>query len=155
MSMNMILNDVLTKQNLLAQLLLSSNSKELPKELKVKIMRLRMSYAKIKKQFDEEVQVFTSELIPEELNILNAKETKTEEDLIRIKELVNKVNSEYQEFLAQKGSELVSVNEEYFNMDEYADIVDINSSNDVVINNQPLKAADLLEAVYTFFVKED
>jgi hypothetical protein len=99
--------------------------------------------------------VFTSELIPEELNTLNAKETKTEEDLVRIDELVNKVNSEYQEFLVQKGSELVSVNEECFNMDEYADIVDINSSNDVVINNQPLKAADLLEAVYTFFVKED
>jgi hypothetical protein len=47
--MIMTLNDVLTKQNILAQLLLSSNSKELPKELKVKIMRLRMSYAKIKK----------------------------------------------------------------------------------------------------------
>ena len=48
----MTLNDVLTKQNLITKILLANDGKELPKELKVKIMRIRMSYNKIKKQFD-------------------------------------------------------------------------------------------------------
>ena len=49
----MTLNDVLTKQNLITKILLANDGKELPKELKVKIMRIRMSYNKIKKQFDK------------------------------------------------------------------------------------------------------
>ena len=44
----MVLNDVLTKQNLITKILLANSGKELPKELKVKIMRIRMSYNKIK-----------------------------------------------------------------------------------------------------------
>ena len=46
----MTLNDVLTKQNVITKLLLASDGKELSKTLKVKIMRIRMSYNKIKKQ---------------------------------------------------------------------------------------------------------
>ena len=49
----MILNDLLTKQNVLTQIILVNGEKELPKELKVKIMRIRMAYTKIKKSFDE------------------------------------------------------------------------------------------------------
>ena len=51
----MNLNDVLTKQNLITKILLASDGKELSKELKVKIMRIRMNYNKIKKQFDEDI----------------------------------------------------------------------------------------------------
>ena len=36
----MTLNDVLTKQNVISKLLLNEGNKELPKELKVKIMRI-------------------------------------------------------------------------------------------------------------------
>ena len=48
----MILNEILTRQNVITKILLSRGNKELPKELKVKIMRMRMAYSKIKKQFD-------------------------------------------------------------------------------------------------------
>ena len=47
----MTLNDVLTKQNLITKILLANDGKELSKELKVKIMRIRLAYNKIKKQF--------------------------------------------------------------------------------------------------------
>lgn len=153
--MIMILNDVLTKQNVFTKIILQDGEKELSKELKVKVMRIRMAYTKVKKAFDEEVKEFTEELVPEELKELNAKEERTEEENARMQELTNKVNMEYQEFLIQKGNEEVKdMIEDSFTMDEYSDIVDINSGNDVEINGNKIPAVDFLEIVYDLFVKE-
>lgn len=148
----MILNDVLTKQNVLSQVILESDGKELSKELKVKVMRIRMAYTKAKKAFDAEVQEFTAELVPQELKDLNAKEEKTDADNARIEELTNKVNSEYQEFLIQKGNEEVSSVDDNFTESEYFDIVDVNSGNNVEINGNKIKATDFLEIFYDLFV---
>ena len=151
----MILNDVLTKQNVFTKIILKDGDKELSKELKVKVMRIRMAYTKIKKAFDEEVKEFTEELIPEELKELNSKEERTEEENTRLQELTDKVNSEYQEFLIQKGNEEVKDSiEDSFTMDEYSDIVDVNSGNDVEINGNKIPAVDFLEIIYDLFVKE-
>lgn len=151
----MILNDVLTKQNVFTKIILKDGDKELSKELKVKVMRIRMAYTKVKKAFDEEVKEFTEELIPEELKELNSKEERTEEENARMQELTDKVNMEYQEFLIQKGNEEVKDTiDDSFTMDEYSDIVDVNSGNDVEINGNKIPAVDFLEIVYDLFVKE-
>jgi hypothetical protein len=150
----MILNDVLTKQNVFTKIVLKDGNKELSKELKVKVMRIRMSYTKIKKAFDEDVKEFTEELVPEELKELNQKENRSEEENARMEELTNKVNSEYQEFLIQKGNEEVKDIEDTLTMDEYSDIVEVNAGNDVEINGNKIAAADFLEIVYDLFVKE-
>lgn len=150
----MILNDVLTKQNVFTKIVLKDGNKELSKELKVKVMRIRMSYTKIKKTFDEDVKEFTEELVPEELKELNQKENRSEEENARMEELTNKVNSEYQEFLIQKGNEEVKDIEDTLTMDEYSDIVEVNAGNDVEINGNKIAAADFLEIVYDLFVKE-
>jgi hypothetical protein len=151
----MILNDVLTKQNVITKLILKDGDKELSKALKVKIMRMRMAYNKIKQQFDSDVQEFTKELIPEELQVLANKEDRTEKENERFEELNNKVNSEYQEFLIQKGNETIKETiEDSLNFDEYSEILDVNSGNDVEINGTKIKAADFLEVVMDLFVKE-
>ena len=151
----MILNELLTKQNVLTQIILVNGEKELPKELKVKIMRIRMAYNKIKKSFDEEVQEFTKDLIPEEFQELQSKTEKTHEEETRYAELTNKINSEYQEFLIQKGQEEVKEIEDNFTIEEYGDILEVNASNDVEINKNKITAADFMEIVYDLFVKED
>lgn len=150
----MILNDVLTKQNVITKIILKDGEKELSKELKVKVMRIRMAYTKAKKAFDDEVKEFTEELVPEELKELNNKENRTPEEEERMQELTNKVNSEYQEFLIQKGSEEVEIMDDSLTMDEYSDILDVNSGNDVEINGNKIAAADFLEIVCDLFVKE-
>lgn len=153
--MIMILNDVLTKQNVVTKILLKDGDKELSKALKVKIMRMRMAYNKIKQQFDSDTQEFTKDLIPEELQTLANKEDRTSEENARFEELNNKVNSEYQEFLIQKGNEEIKdIIEDTFNIDEYTEILDVNSGNDVEINGNKIKAADFLEVVMDLFVKE-
>lgn len=152
----MVLNDLLTKQNIFTKILLKDGDKELSKELKVKVMRIRMAYTKIKKNFDNEVQEFTEELVTDEFKDLNNKENRTPEEEARLKELNASINSDYQEFLIQKGKEEVTVNmDDTLTIDEYSDILDVNSGNDVEINGNKIKAADFLEVIYDLFVKED
>ena len=150
----MILNEILTKQNVFTKILLQDGEKELSKALKVKIMRVRMAYSKIKKKFDEEVQEFTKELVPQELIDLNSKLDKTEIEELRFKELDSKINSEYQEFLFQKGNEeVLDVIDDSLTEEEYFEIVDVNSGNNTEINGSKINAADFLEIIYDMFVK--
>lgn len=150
----MTLNDVLTKQNVITKVILKDGDKELPKELKVKIMRIRMAYNKIKKQFDDDTQEFTNQIISDELRELANKSERTPEEEARFNELNDKINSEYQEYLIQKGFEEVKdTPDDVITMEEYSDILDVNSGNDVEINGNSVKAADLMEIVFDLFVK--
>lgn len=150
----MTLNDVLTKQNVITKIILKDGDKELPKELKVKIMRIRMAYNKIKKQFDDDTQEFTNQIISDELRELANKSERTPEEEARFNELNDKTNSEYQEYLIQKGFEEVkNTPDDVITMEEYSDILDVNSGNDVEINGNSVKAADLMEIVFDLFVK--
>lgn len=151
----MTLNDVLTKQNVITKIILKDGEKELSKELKVKIMRIRMAYNKIKKQFDEDTQEFANQIISDELRELANKTDRTPEEDARFNEMNDKTNAEYQEYLVQKGLEEVSDTPgDSITMDEYSDILDVNSGNDVEINGNTIKAADLMEIVFDLFVKE-
>lgn len=150
----MTLNDVLTKQNVITKIILKDGEKELSKELKVKIMRIRMAYNKIKKQFDEDTQEFANQIISDELRELANKSERTPEEEARFNELNDKTNSEYQEYLIQKGLEEVKdTPDDVITMEEYSDILDVNSGNDVEINGNSVKAADLMEIVFDLFVK--
>lgn len=150
----MILNEILTRQNVITKILLSHGNKELPKELKVKIMRMRMAYSKIKKQFDEDTQEFSKQIVSDELKDLANKSDRTPEENKRFNELNSKANAEYQEYLIQKGKEEVKdFTDTILTDDEYADILDINSDGEYEVNGQKIKAADLMEAVYELFVK--
>lgn len=150
----MTLNDVLTKQNVITKIILKDGDKELSKELKVKIMRIRMAYNKIKKQFDDDTQEFTNQIISDELRELANKSERTLEEEARFNELNDKTSSEYQEYLIQKGLEEVKdTPDDVITMEEYSDILDVNSGNDVEINGNSVKAADLMEIVFDLFVK--
>ena len=154
----MTLNEILTRQNVLNAILLKDGDNELGKELKVKMVRLRMAFNKYKKRLDEEVQEFTKELVPEELKTLQEKpeSERTEEENTRLKELVNKVNSEYNEFMIQKGSEEVKFDTDYsFTDDDFDSIVAVNAGNEVEINGNKIKSEDLMEAFYELFVNKN
>ena len=151
--MIMTLNDVLTKQNVITKIELATDSKELPKELKVKIMRIRMAYNKIRKQFDEDLKEFSEQIVPEELKELSNKKERTTEEDERFVELNNKANAEYNEFVIQKSNEEVKdeINDK-LTEEEYFEIMEVNAANDVEINRNKIKAADFLEIIYDLFV---
>lgn len=149
----MVLNELLAKQSLFTKILLKDGEKELSKELKVKVMRIRNAYNKIKKNIDSEIQEFVDEIMTDEFKELNQKSERTSEEEIRYNELSNTINSEYQEYMNQKGKEEITFIEDTFTEDEYADILDVNSGNDVEINGNKISALDFLEAIYELFVK--
>lgn len=148
----MILNEVLTRQNVFTKILLKDNEKELPKELKVKIMRIRLAYSKIKKNFDTEAQEFAEQLITDEYKELSSKERTSEENAI-FEELSNSINLEYQEFLIQKGTEDVLMIDDTLTEEEYFKILEVNIENDIEINGNKILAPEFLEIVYDMFVK--
>ena len=62
----MILNELLTRQNVITKIELKDGDKELSKELKVKVMRIRLAYNKVKKAFDEDVKEFVEQITTDE-----------------------------------------------------------------------------------------
>ena len=149
----MILNELLTRQNIISKIELKEGNKELPKELKVKIMRIRLAYNKVKKAFDEDVKEFVEQLTTDEYKELAQKQNRTEEEEKKYNELNTQINSDYIEFVNQKGLEEVKETfDDKLNEDEYAEILDVNSGNDVEINGVKIKAADLMEVFYELFV---
>ena len=149
----MILNELLTRQNVITKIELKDGEKELPKELKVKIMRIRLAYNKVKKAFDEDVKEFVEQITTDEYKELVQKPDRNEEEENRFNELTSKINSDYIEFINQKGLEEISETiDDKFTEDEYAEILDINSGNDVEINGNKIKAADFMEVFYEMFI---
>ena len=149
----MILNELLTRQNVITKIELKDNDKELSKELKVKIMRIRLAYNKVKKAFDEDVKEFVEQITTDEYRELAQKTDRNEDEEKRFNELTSKINSDYIEFINQKGLEEISETiDDKFTEDEYAEILDINSGNDVEINGNKIKAADFMEVFYEMFI---
>ena len=149
----MILNEVLTRQNIISKIELKEGDKELSKELKVRIMRIRLAYNKVKKAFDEDIKEFVEQITTDEYKELAQKQNRTEEEEKKYNELTTKINSDYIEFVNQKGFEEVKETfDDKLTEDEYAEILDVNSGNDVEINGAKIKAADLMEIFYELFV---
>ena len=149
----MILNELLTRQNVITKIELKDGDKELSKELKVKVMRIRLAYNKVKKAFDEDVKEFVEQITTDEYKELDQKTDRNEEEEKRFNELTSKINSDYIEFINQKGLEEISETiDDKFTEDEYAEILDINSGNDVEINGNKIKAADFMEVFYEMFI---
>ena len=149
----MILNELLTRQNVITKIELKDGDKELSKELKVKVMRIRLAYNKVKKAFDEDVKEFVEQITTDEYKELVQKTDRNEDEEKRFNELTSKINSDYIEFINQKGLEEISETiDDKFIEDEYAEILDINSGNDVEINGNKIKAADFMEVFYEMFI---
>lgn len=149
----MILNEVLTRQNIISKIELKEGNKELSKELKVRIMRIRLAYNKVKKAFDEDVKEFVEQITTDEYKELAQKQNRTEEEEKKYNELNTQINSDYIEFVNQKGfEEIKEIFDDKLNEDEYAEILDVNSGNNVEINGVKIKAADLMEIFYELFV---
>lgn len=154
--MKMTTNDVLTRQNFITKLVLKNDNEELSKNLKVKVMAMRIEYAKVRKHFEEDLQEFVKGVTTEEFTTLRNKpaDQRTEEETTRLQEIVNQINSEYAEYVAERGQHEETINNTNLNLDEFNEIVEVNAGNDVEINGQKLNSADFLEVLYDLFVEE-
>lgn len=147
----MTLNELMLKQNFISKLMLKDGDKELSKNLKVKIVGMRVKMAKYRKDFDEDVQEAIKSLKPEGFDELSSKQERTDEENKQLEAMTTKLNEEYFEFVNKKGLEEVDY-EISLTEDEMNELIDINSGNDVEINGTKLSAPDYLEILYSLFV---
>ena len=150
----MTTNEVLTRHNFVSKLLLKDGDKELSRDLKVKVMGMRIEYGKIRKQFDEDVQEFVKGLNSDRLTELQQKGDRTEAEEKELQELTDKLNGDYRAYVESRLKEEVTVSDKSFTEADYAELVEVNAGNDVEINGTKLQATDFLEILYTLFFEE-
>ena len=149
--MEMTLNEVLIRHNFIIKLLLKDGNSELTKELKVKIMGMRIALSKFRNQFDQDAQEAIQGFKPSNFDALAQKQDRTPEEEKELKEMLDKLTEEYNAFVIAKGNEVVSFDKK-FTEEEFGEIMEVNADNDVEINGNKLNAADFLEVIYGLFV---
>ena len=150
----MTLNEALIRQNFISKILLKNGDKELPKQLKAKIMNMRIILSKLRNQFEQECQQAISELKTEEFDKLVTITDKSEQEETRLKTLTDKLNDEYNAFVIEKGKETV-IFDKTLTFDEYVEIVEVNAGTDVVINGTNITSEEFLEIVNSLFVENN
>lgn len=142
---------MMIKHNFITKVLLRDGDKELSKDLKVKLMGVRIELGKIRRQLEEDLQEAVKELTPKGYQELIMKEDKTEEDKAQVEAWNKQINEEYNAYVDKRGKEEVQI-DTTLSEDEFAQIIEVNAGNDVEINGTKLNAADFLEVLYSLFV---
>lgn len=147
----MTLNELMVKYNFISKVLLKNGDSDLSKDLKIKIMSMRIKMSKIRKEFDDELQEVIKQLTPEGYQEIATKSEKTEDEKKQIEAWNKQINDEYNSYINTKGLEQVDLDAS-LTEEEMAEIIEVNADNDVEINGQKLNAADFLEVLYSLFV---
>ncbi len=142
---------MMVKHNFITKVLLRDGDKELSKDLKVKLMSMRIELGKVRKQLEEDLQEAVKELTPKGYQELIMKENKTEEDKAQVEAWNKQINEEYNAYVDKRGKEEVQI-DTTLSEDDFAQIIEVNAGNDVEINGTKLNAADFLEVLYSLFV---
>lgn len=142
---------MMVKHNFITKVLLRDGDKELSKDLKVRLMSMRIELSKVRKQLEEDLQEAVKELTPKGYQELIMKENKTEEDKAQVEAWNKQINEEYNAYVDKRGKEEVQI-DTTLSEDEFAQIIEVNAGNDVEINGTKLNAADFLEVLYSLFV---
>lgn len=142
---------MMVKHNFITKVLLRDRDKELSKDLKVRLMSMRIELGKVRKQLEEDLQEAVKELTPKGYQELIMKENKTEEDKAQVEAWNKQINEEYNAYVDKRGKEEVQI-DTTLSEDDFAQIIEVNAGNDVEINGTKLNAADFLEVLYSLFV---
>lgn len=142
---------MMVKHNFITKVLLRDGDKELSKDLKVRLMSMRIELGKVRKQLEEDLQEAVKELTPKGYQELIIKENKTEEDKAQVEAWNKQINEEYNAYVDKRGKEEVQI-DTTLSEDDFAQIIEVNAGNDVEINGTKLNAADFLEVLYSLFV---
>lgn len=147
----MTINELMVKHNFITKVLLRDGNKELDRDLKVKLMNLRIKLGKVRKELEEDLQEVVKQLTPEGYQELITKENKTDGDKAQVEAWNKQINEEYNAYVDKRGKEEVDIDTS-ISEDEFSQIIEVNAGNDVEINGQKLNAADFLEILYSLFV---
>lgn len=149
----MTTDDAIIRYNFVSKIQFKDGGNALSKDLKIKVMQMRIEFNKVNKEFNDDVKEFTEGITEDRFKELQQKEDRTEEETKELNDLVNKYNQEINEYVARRSQDEVEVNDYEFTVDEFSEIMETNAEKDIVINGTTIPAPDYLEALYELFVK--
>jgi hypothetical protein len=147
----MTVNEVMIKHNFITKVLLRDGDRELSKDLKVKLMSMRIKLGKVRKELEEDLQEVVKNLTPSGYQELIMKIDKTEEDKAQVEAWNKQINEEYNAYVDKRSKEEVDI-DTTITEDEFGEIIEVNAGNDTEINGTKISAADFLEVLYSLFV---
>ena len=151
----MTLNDIVSKYNLITQLRLEHNGKEFSKELKLKIIKMRIEYGKFSKALDNDIKEFTDGIISDRYKFLVNAGFRTPEENKELSELEEEYRKDISEYMNSKANDVIeNVNDWKITPDEYEEIIDFNITNNVNINGNQILGPDYLELIYNLLVEK-
>lgn len=149
--MKMKANDVLTKYEFLSRILLKSESGELSKDLKVKLIAMRVEYGKIKREYDADFKEFAQGLLTPEFEALRDKQDKSEEEMQEWNKMISDFNSSYNKYVIERINEDITVSNKTLTPEDLEEIITVNADTEVDINGNHFSAGDFLENISILF----
>ena len=148
----MTLNEALIRQTFIIHLIVKDDKSELSKDLKVKIMNMRVVLNRLRAEFEDACVKKIEELQSEEFKELAQIQNKSSEEESRFQLSLDKLNADYDDFVTAKGLSQVSFDMK-FTWEEYEDIIEVNAGINPEIDGKILNALDFLEIIYNLFVE--
>ena len=151
----MTINDALVRYNILASLKYKDGDYSLPRELKIKLIKLKLAFEKYYNDFNAYQEKCLEEVKTEEYNTLVAieEDKRTDEQRERITDVVNTLNAEMNELLFAKTMEQIDVPEfEYLTEDEFNFVLEVNIENEVNINGTQLDGGAYVDLIHQAFL---
>ena len=148
----MTLNEALIRQTFIIHLIVKDDKSELSKDLKVKIMNMRVVLNRLRAEFEDACVKKIEELQSEEFKELAQIQNKSSEEESKFQLSLDKLNADYDDFVTAKGLSQVSFDAK-FTWEEYEDIIEVNAGINPEIDGKILNAFDFLEIIYNLFVE--
>ena len=148
----MTLTEALIRQTFIIHLIVKDDKSELSKDLKVKIMNMRVVLNRLRAEFEDACVKKIEELQSEEFKELAQIQNKSSEEESRFQLSLDKLNADYDDFVTAKGLSQVSFDTK-FTWEEYEDIIEVNAGINPEIDGKILNALDFLEIIYNLFVE--
>ena len=151
----MTINDALIRHNILASLKYKDGEYSLPRELKIKLIKLKIALEKVFTDFNAYQEKCLAEVKTDEYNELIAieEDKRTDEQKKRLEEVVGTLNNEMNELLFNKTMEKVEIPEfAYLTQEEFDSVLEVNIENEVTINGTKLDGGAYVDLIHQAFM---
>ena len=151
--MEMTINNAVLRYNLIFVMKFIDGEYSLSRELKIKLIRLKLDLEKIRDEFVSFQQKAMEEIKTQEYEELLNKENKTPEEVKHLEEITAELNEELGKLIQEKSNEMVNVKSfDYLTEDEFNQILSVNVENNPIINGSKLDFDTYIELIYKNFL---
>ncbi len=142
------LETILTYYKLLSNIQLVNEKFSLPIELKAKVLQNRFNTYFYYKEYFRYIEKCKTELVTDRYIELLNKENKTKKEISELNKIISDINIKLEELSKEKVKETCIVKFEYFDDNDFEELIKTNIENYPIINNQQLTPEVFLQYIF-------